>query len=129
MKYIPWTRSDTSGRAASRCLSRLEVFWPLRTFEDAVDLNLWFSVSFFDLFSSVASLHLETVLETLVPLPSVQASVAALLGVLLQADDQLGVVGGVAVGQLVLDVGANTHHRLGQHEVRACFVLHCFHLK
>ena len=81
MKYIPWTRSDTSGRAASRCLSRLEVFWPLRTFEDAVDLNLWLSVSFFDLFSSVASLHLETVLETLVPLPSVQASVAALLGV------------------------------------------------
>ena len=129
MKYIPWTRSDTSGRAASRCLSRLEVFWPLRTFEDAVDLNLWLSVSFFDLFSSVASLHLETVLETLVPLPSVQASVAALLGVLLQADDQLEVVGGVAVGQLVLDVGANTHHRLGQHEVRACFVLHCFHLK
>ena len=128
MKYIPWTRSDTSGRAASRCLSRLEVFWPLRTFEDAVDLNLWVSVSFFDLFSSVASLHLETVLETLVPLPSVQASVAALLGVL-QADDQLEVVGGVAVGQLVLDVGATTHHRLGQQEVRACFVLHCFHLK
>ena len=128
MKYIPWTRSDTSGRAASRCLSRLEVFWPLRTFEDAVDLNLWLSVSFFDLFSSAASLHLETVLETLVPLPSVQASVAALLGVL-QADDQLEVVGGVAVGQLVLDVGATTHHRLGQQEVRACFVLHCFHLK
>ena len=128
MKYIPWTRSDTSGCAASRCLSRLEVFWPLRTFEDAVDLNLWLSVSFFDLFSSAASLHLETVLETLVPLPSVQASVAALLGVL-QADDQLEVVGGVAVGQLVLDVGATTHHRLGQQEVRACFVLHCFHLK
>ena len=128
MKYIPWTRSDTSGCAASRCLSRLEVFWPLRTFEDAVDLNLWLSVSFFELFSSAASLHLETVLETLVPLPSVQASVAALLGVL-QADDQLEVVGGVAVGQLVLDVGATTHHRLGQQEVRACFVLHCFHLK
>ena len=94
-----------------------------------MDLNLWLSVSFFDLFSSAASLHLETVLETLVPLPSVQASVAALLGVLLQADDQLEVVGGVAVGQLVLDVGANTHHRLGQQEVRACFVLHRFHLK
>ena len=125
MKYIPWTRSDTSGRAASRCLSRLEVFWPLRTFEDAVDLNLWLSVSFFDLFSSVASLHLETVLETLVPLPSVQASVAALLGVLLQADDQLEVVGGVAV----LDVGATTHLRLGQHKFRACLVLQCSHLK
>ena len=129
MKYIPWTRSDTSGCAASRCLSRLEVFWPLRTFEDAVDLNLWLSVSFFQLFSSAASLHLETVLETLVPLPSVQASVAALLGVLLQADDQLEVVGGVAVWQLVLDVGATTNLRLVQHEVRACFVLHCSHLK
>ena len=89
---------------------------------------IWLSVSFFELFSSAASLHLETVLETLVPLPSVQASVAALLGVL-QADDQLEVVGGVAVGQLVLDVGATTHLRLGQHEVRACFVLQCSHLK
>ena len=77
---------------------------------------IWLSVSFFELFSSAASLHLETVLETLVPLPSVQASVAALLGVLLQADDQLEVVGGVAV----LDVGA---------KVRACFVLQCSHLK
>ena len=72
---------------------------------------------------------MKTVLETLVPLPSVQASVAALQGVLLQANDQLEVVGGVAVWQLVLGVGANTHLRLGQHEVRVCFVLHCFHLK
>ena len=96
---------------------------------DAVDLNLWLSVSFFKLFSTAASLHLETVLETLVPLPSVQSSVAALLDVFLKADDQLEVVGGVAVGQLVLDVGATTHLRLGQHEVRACFVLHCSHLK
>ena len=58
-----------------------------------VPANLWLSVAFFELFSSVASLHLKTVLETLVPLPSVQASVAALLGVLLLADDQLEVGG------------------------------------
>ena len=100
---------------------------------DAVDLNLWLSVSFFKLFSLAASLHMQTVLETHSgpsdPLPSVQSSVAALLRVLLQADDQLEVVGGVLVGQLVLDVGATTHLRLGQHEVRACFVLHCSHLK
>ena len=31
---------------------------------DAVDLNLWLSVSFFKLLSSAASLHLQTVLET-----------------------------------------------------------------
>ena len=58
-----------------------------------VPANLWLSVAFFELFSSVASIHLKTVLETLVPLPSVQASVAALLGVLLLADDQLEVGG------------------------------------
>ena len=90
---------------------------------DAVDLNLWLSVSFFKLFSSAASLHMQTVLETH------SGPSAALLRVLLQADDQLEVLGGVLMGQLVLDVGATTHLRLGQHEVRACFVLHCSHLK
>ena len=68
---------------------------------------------------------MQTVLET----HSGPSAISTILSVLLQADVQLEVVGGVLVGQLVLDVGATTHLRLGQHEVRACFILHCSHLK
>ena len=71
-KYsVPWWPEDSAGSGCWKLLHSSHFFWRkfrippvLVHIEDAVDSNLGLSVSFFELSSSAASLHLETAFGT-----------------------------------------------------------------